>query len=702
MRTYDERRKRRGSSDVSEAVEDLRGLLERVRRGPEGVSSSRGGNDRTRSIVFIGALVAIATGCLFAGTAQAAGPAAAIGLSLSPSSIVANGTSTTTATVRVTDASAVGVAGEPVALSSTDSGEVIGKVADAGNGTYTTTITSSTTVGPVTIKAADGALSTTQTLTQTLGPPASVVVSLKPPSIVADGSTRTTATAAVADAQGHVLPAETVVFSSSDRAEKIGNTTNAGNGAYTATITSSTTVGTRTITATDGAVKGHAVLTQTVGAPASITVQVSPGAILADGVSTTTAVATVTDGQGHRVPTDTIAFSSSDPGQFFGPVSNNHDGTYTARVRSSNTVGQATITATDPSHVSGQTILTQAAGPSSMSVVATPSTLVTNQSVTLLAVVTASTGSPSGTITFLNGAIPIAGCVGVQITPSNPAAGCQTSFAAGTSPERLTAVFTPGRASTAPGSTGTTTVVVKPDSSWISLAAAGSVEVGHSTTYSANVGPAVDRPGPTLPSGSVAFFDNGQPVASCRSRPLVSGTASCALTYERVGNHTITARYSGDANFTGSASSAQTVSVVPAPARVLPIVRATMQWAFLVTPGYSRVLRLIVRDASAAESVIVTCHGRGCPFARHTASIPKAKRCGQKGKPKCPISGTVNLVPVFKSRHLRVGVTITVSIRRPSWIGKYYKFVIRGRGGPAIQISCLATGRIRPGVGCSL
>jgi hypothetical protein len=223
-----------------------------------------------------------------------------------------------------------------------------------------------------------------------------------------------------------------------------------------------------------------------------------------------------------------------------------------------------------------------------------------------------------------------------------------------------------------------------------------------------------------LPSGSVAFFDNGQPVASCRSQPLVSGIATCTLNYDALGQRTITAQYSGDANFTGVASLGQTIRVVPAPApttgsdpqtqtipvdpvptQVLDVVNSNMLWSFYFTPRYTAVRAFSVNEVSAAVSVLVMCRGRGCPFATHIASLPRPTHCGQKGRPKCPTSGTVNLAPAFTKHRLRVGVTITVLIRRPNWIGKYYSFAIRSRGGPRIHIACLAPGSARPGVGCA-
>ena len=67
-------------------------------------------------------------------------------MALSPASIVANGTSISTATATVT-AGANPVSGDTVTFSSSDSAEKIGAVTDNKNGTYTATITSSKT-GP--------------------------------------------------------------------------------------------------------------------------------------------------------------------------------------------------------------------------------------------------------------------------------------------------------------------------------------------------------------------------------------------------------------------------------------------------------------------------------------------------------------------------------------------------------------------------
>jgi hypothetical protein len=81
--------------------------------------------------------------------------AANVNLTLSPTSIPADGTSSSTATASVTDVGGNGVSGENVVFSATE-GAQIGPVTDNGNGTYTATLTSSTTTaGQVTVFASD-------------------------------------------------------------------------------------------------------------------------------------------------------------------------------------------------------------------------------------------------------------------------------------------------------------------------------------------------------------------------------------------------------------------------------------------------------------------------------------------------------------------------------------------------------------------
>ncbi|MGO9907802.1 MAG: Ig-like domain-containing protein [Solirubrobacteraceae bacterium] len=182
---------------------------------------------------------------------------------------------------------------------------------------------------------------------QAAGPAETIAVSLSPSSIVADGvsSSRVTATLSFP------LPGQTVVFSSTDSGIRLGPTIDNLNGTYTATLTSSTTAGTPTITATSSwmgqQISGSASLTQTPGPAKNMTLSVEPRSIVAGGTSYAVATATVTDAYGNPVSTDAVAFSSTDPLEEVIGVASGGNGTYRALIRSSTTPGEAVITATD-------------------------------------------------------------------------------------------------------------------------------------------------------------------------------------------------------------------------------------------------------------------------------------------------------------------------------------------------------------------
>ena len=203
-------------------------------------------------------------------TAQITWPVDNVTMSLSPASITADGKSTSTVTATVTSQGNP-VAGDAVSFASSDAGEKIGAVRDNGNGTYTATITSSTRAQLVTITASDSSVqpnaSAQATLMQTPGPAARVKVALSPTSILANGTSQSTATVTVTDAQSRPIAGQHVGFTASDRGVHFGTVTDHRNGTYTGTLTSSTTPHPVTITATDSSVSprisGKATLTQT-------------------------------------------------------------------------------------------------------------------------------------------------------------------------------------------------------------------------------------------------------------------------------------------------------------------------------------------------------------------------------------------------------------------------------------------------------
>ncbi len=330
-----------------------------------------------------------------------------------------------------------------------------------------------------------------------------------------------------------------------------------------------------------------------------------------------------------------------------------------------------------------------------------PQPAITNQTETIAATVTAGVGSvsPSGTLAFLTGGTPISGCdaVPVSATGQTVTIVCQTTF--GASVKQLSAVFTPTPGSAVAGSASAVDALsVGRDSTVTTLFVPNPVVAGEPATFIAQVSPPAVRPGPIQPSGNIEFLNGGKPIASCRAQPIGPTGAICTITYVSTGTHAITARYEGDGNFDPSASAPE-----PANVRARAHVTSTMRWTFFVAPAYTRVLGLLVRDALHTD-VVVTCHGKGCSFARRVRAVNRHKVCTQRVHGRCrhtkSSGGTLDVAPDFGSHRLAVGTRIGVAITRPGWIGKYYAFTVRPGRAPRIQISCLPPGATRPGKGC--
>jgi hypothetical protein len=344
-----------------------------------------------------------------------------------------------------------------------------------------------------------------------------------------------------------------------------------------------------------------------------------------------------------------------------------------------------------------------ASQPTTTNLLVTPSSPVTNQSLTLIATVTAGASSTAlwGDVSFENGGAAIGGCTNLAVAPSGQSAtvACSASFPA--SSPQLSAVFTPTAGSVLKGSSGAAAnLTVGRDSSSTSLSASSSVTVGDLTTFTATVTPPAARPGPLKPTGSVEFLDDGQPIGSCAGQPLANGQATCSVSYSSAGAHEISAQYSGDANFLGSSTATEQVSATPTPTVVLGTITSTMQWQFYYTPSYTIVRALVVTGVSRGATVVVKCHGHGCPFASHTTLLPTAKKCARRAGSMCFTAGRFNLTPAFAGRQLKVGARVTVTIIRPNWVGKTYGFIVRPRRGPTIQIGCLAPDGSGSAVGC--
>jgi len=79
---------------------------------------------------------------------------------------------------------------------------------------------------------------------------------------------------------------------------------------------------------------------------------------------------------------------------------------------------------------------------------------------------------------------------------------------------------------------------------------------GQQVTYTATVSPVPD-------GGTVEFANNGVTITGCATDSVdrSNGTATCQTTYTATGSHPVTASYSGDSSYIGSASSTLTQTV---------------------------------------------------------------------------------------------------------------------------------------------
>jgi Bacterial Ig-like domain (group 3) len=218
--------------------------------------------------------------------------------------------------------------------------------------------------------------------------------------------------------------------------------------------------------------------------------------------------------------------------------------------------------------------------------------------------------------------------------------------------------------------------------------------VATAMSFVASVTPS--QQGPLSPAGSVQFMDNGHAIGSCANQPLgASSTATCTLSYRKLGDHSITASYRGDMSFDGSASAPVAFSL-----QALGTIDATLQWTFDFTPGYTQVRGLVLNAVPPGASVLLRCQGHGCPFARQVIVASPTRPCGPRGRHRCATHGVIDLTPPLRHKHLSPGARITVEVVKPGWVGKYYMFTVRAGRRPSTRISCTAPGTTSPGAQC--
>ena len=398
--------------------------------------------------------------------------------------------------------------------------------------------------------------STSPALAQTINQGASTTMLATSANPSASGSPATfTATVAGAGA----VPSGTVTFK--DGATTIGTGTLSG-GAQATFVTSGLALGTHSITAVYGgdtnfAGSSSSALAQvTVSTSSATALTATPNPAAAGAVVTFAATVTGIGG----TPTGSITFK--DGAMTLGTVP--LDGTGHASLMISALAGGShSITAayagnsTFGASVSPAVALQVNSGggaASTTALTATPNPAMSGAPVTFNATVSGAGGTPTGTVTFKDGAITLGTAT---LSGSGQAALVTSSLSNGS--HSISAVY--GGDPTFAGSASVALAfVVGPAGAATTTTLASSANPslsGQAVTFAAAVTGSAGSP-----TGKVTFRDGGQILGAAT---LAGGSASLTISSLAVGSHSITATYAGDTSFASSVSSAlaQSISVPP-------------------------------------------------------------------------------------------------------------------------------------------
>jgi hypothetical protein len=359
---------------------------------------------------------------------------------------------------------------------------------------------------------------------------------ISPSSVSPGQSTTLTITAYNNDGSVDTTYTGTVTLSSTDPAANFPPTvtfTAAGNGVAVVPVTFNT-LGTWTITGVDTVTVPGKTIT---GTSNVVTVTTTPTVTLTSSVNpvniNASTILTVTVSSSYGTPTGTVTVM--DGGTPLGTI-NLTNGTGTLTV-SFSTAGQHTLTAVYPgagfflAATSAPLIENVEQFTPTVSLTSSVNPVAINASTILTATVSSTSGTPTGTVTFMDGTTPIG-----TGTLNNGVATLSTSFST-IGQHTLTAVY----GGVSPFLSATSAPYIE-----------NVIQLSTTITLNSSVNPVMLNNTVQLtatitstsgtPTGTVTFFDGSTPLGTAN---LISGTATLSVAFNTTGQHILTAVYAG-------------------------------------------------------------------------------------------------------------------------------------------------------------
>jgi hypothetical protein len=400
------------------------------------------------------------------------------------------------------------------------------------------------------------------------------------------------------DATGTVLTssAATAVFGQSVTFTATVSASSPGSGTPTGTVTfkdGSTTLGTGTLSngkatlkVSNLAVAGHTItavyggdanfqantsagLTETINQASSAAVVTASANPVALGQSVTFTVTVSATAPGAGTPTGTVTFNDGSTVLGTATLSARKATFTTASLAAGPHVitvaysGDANFLGSTSAAIT-ETVNSQTQATTTTTLAANPTTVVYGQSVSFTAGVSASSGTPTGTVTFMDGSTPL----GTAALSAGQASLAVASLSAGS--HSITAVYN-GDANDQGSTSAAVTETVNAAATATALSSSTlTATTGQPITFAITV--AARSPGSGTPTGTVTFKDGSATLGTATLNG--NGQASIVVSTLAAGSHTITAVYAGNASY-GSSTSAAVTETITAPVGGTPVAGIT-------------------------------------------------------------------------------------------------------------------------------